>query len=109
MKIVVFASGSGSTFSYLAQHQKHYSIEALFSNKKTAGVVEKAQKLGIPLIYVDKDNRWKDKLKKLAPDYILLAGYLKIIPKDVVEGYPERILNLHPSLLPKFGGTMISG
>ncbi|NLY37511.1 MAG: phosphoribosylglycinamide formyltransferase [Tissierellia bacterium] len=109
MRIVIFASGSGSTFSYFAQHQKGYSIVALFCNVKTAGVVLKAKALDIPVVYVDKDRQWKKELDRLAPDYILLAGYLNIVPEDVVEAYSGRILNIHPSLLPKYGGKFFYG
>ena len=109
MKIVIFASGSGSTFSYFAQHQKGYSIVALFCNRKTAGVTSRAQSLGIPVVYVDKNNQWKKELLRIDPDYILLAGYLSIVPEDVVETYSGRILNIHPSLLPKFGGKFFYG
>lgn len=109
MKIVIFASGSGSTFSYFAEHQRGYCLVALFCNNKSAGVIARSESLGIPVIYVDKNEEWKKELSRINPDYILLAGYLNIVPEDVVDAYPGRILNVHPSLLPKYGGKSFYG
>ncbi|NLY73513.1 MAG: phosphoribosylglycinamide formyltransferase [Tissierellia bacterium] len=109
MKIVVFASGSGSTFDYLARNKKGYEIIALFCNNREAGVLELARKHGVPQVFVDKDGGWKAKLLELNPDFILLAGYLKIVPQEIVEAFKDRILNVHPSLLPKYGGKYYYG
>lgn len=109
MNIVIFASGSGSTFSYLVEHQKGYHVIALFCNKKTAGVMEKAKRLGVPVVYVDPSGEWKKELNRLNPNFILLAGYLSILPEDVIDAFDQKILNVHPSLLPKYGGKSFYG
>lgn len=109
MKIVVFASGSGSTFSYLADHKRGFEIAGLFCDRKEAGVIDRARERGVRVYFVDREGQWKKSLEELAPDYILLAGYLRVVPEDVVEAYRGRILNVHPSLLPKYGGKNFYG
>ena len=109
MKIVIFASGSGSTFQYLVDNRRGFDVIALFCNRKKVKVVERAKELGIPFIYVDAEGKWKEELVRLSPDYILLAGYLGIVPEDVIHLFPRRILNIHPALLPKFGGKGFYG
>lgn len=104
VKVVIFASGSGTTFQYLVEHRRGFQVIALFCNRKKVKAVERAHLMGIPVVFVDDHGEWKQTLTSLAPDYILLAGYLGIIPEDVVRAFPRRILNIHPSLLPKFGG-----
>lgn len=109
MRVVVFASGSGSTFDYLERNKKGYEIIALFCNNREAGVVGLAEDHAIPLVFIDPEGHWKSKLLELNPDYILLAGYLKIVPREIVEAFKDRILNVHPSLLPKYGGKYFYG
>ncbi len=104
MKVIIFASGSGSTFQYLVDNRRGFDVIALFCNRKNVKVIDRAIEAGIPVYYVDKEGKWKSELEKLSPDYILLAGYLGIVPEDVVDRFPRRILNIHPSLLPKFSG-----
>ncbi len=109
MKIVIFASGSGSTFSYLANNIRGFEILGLFCDRKNAGVLERAREKGVAIYRVDDEGSWKDQLLELDPDYILLAGYLKILPADIVDSFKDRILNVHPSLLPKYGGRDFYG
>lgn len=109
MRVAIFASGSGSTFDYLVENKRGYEVIALFSNRKKAGVVKLAQGYGIDVYYVEDDGLWKDQLQELDPDYILLAGYLKIVPPEVIDAFEGRILNVHPSLLPKYGGKNFYG
>ncbi len=109
-RIVVFASGSGSTFAYLYDEGRDdFEISALFCNRVEAGVREKARQRGVPVVDIKADGKWKETLRQLKPDLICLAGYLKAVPEDIVEAFRGKILNVHPALLPKFGGKGFYG
>ncbi len=116
-RITVFASGSGSNFKAIHKsvlnNEIPASITALVSNKPQCGAVTYAQAQGIrtyllsPDEYRQTSEYVQDLLNVLedeSPDLIVLAGYLKKIPDEVIDRYPRKIINIHPSLLPKFGG-----
>lgn len=106
-RLVVFASGAGSTFEYLVHHaEADYSVVGLFCNRAQAEVITLAKDFSIPVIMVQ-DGNWRDKLRELKPDLIVLAGYLKLLPEDVATNY--RVINTHPALLPRFGGKGLYG
>ncbi|MGX7108404.1 phosphoribosylglycinamide formyltransferase [Facklamia miroungae] len=116
MNIAVFASGSGSNFQALVEacrDQNDFNFVLLFSDYPQAYALERANKLGIPSLAASpKDFNSRDeyeefllrKMEDYQVDYILLAGYMRIIGQDLLEAYPDRILNIHPSLLPAFPG-----
>ncbi len=117
-KIVVFASGSGSNFKAIAEAIHNQTLDAqivgLIYNRPEIGALKIAKNFGIPTYYLnDKDFpnyeeyelRLLNILKTLKPDLIALAGYLRKIPKSVTNQYTNQILNIHPSLLPKYGGA----
>jgi phosphoribosylglycinamide formyltransferase-1 len=84
------------------------------SNKADAPVLRKALKLGVPVLIVTKaelndETVMMPLLQQYAIDFIVLAGFLPLIPDFLVEAYPRRIVNIHPSLLPKFGGKGMWG
>ena len=115
-KIVVFASGSGSSFENICKRLSKDSfveISKLYCNNNKASVVERAQKQGIKsLIFQNEDltnKRILTDLRKVNPDLIVLAGFLKKIPTDIINEYKYRIINIHPSLLPKYGGKGMFG
>ena len=116
-KIVIFASGTGSNFvAIYNQIEKGYingDIVLLISNRLNCTAVDFAKKHNISTAIINKDvinDRTKhqeflfDKIISVKADLIVLAGYLKMIPEKVILKYKNRILNIHPSLLPKFGG-----
>ncbi len=120
--IVIFASGTGSNFVSIYNHIVRGGIEAkivlLVSNKGDCGAIKFANLHDIPTSVISKDKladpiQYQDFLLKelstVKPDLIVLAGYLKIIPKEVIFKYENKILNIHPSLLPKFGGKGFYG
>ena len=118
-KLVVFASGTGTTFEFLAESVKHgqigADIVALFSDRPKSGAVEKAGRYGIR-VYIIKQNGLENiadeinySLNQINPDLIILAGYNRILPEKIVDSYPLRIINTHPSLLPCFGGHGMYG
>lgn len=107
-RVVIFASGNGSTFDYLAEHSAGvFSIVGLFYNKPEAGVVSLARQRDIPVFFVDQAQHWQLDLASLAPDLIVLAGYLKLIPEAITKTY--QIINTHPALLPAYGGQGFYG
>ena len=115
-KIVVFASGSGSSFENICKRLSKDSfveISKLYCNNNKAFVVERAQKQGIKsLIFQNEDltnKRILIDLRKVNPDLIVLAGFLKKIPTDIIDEFKHRIINIHPSLLPKYGGKGMFG
>ena len=121
-KIAVFASGRGSNFVKIYENiQKGYlagEIACLISNKPEAGAIEFANKnsiktyLVIPKNFPTSDIFGSELLKILNEheiDWIILAGYLKKIPDNVIRQYANRIVNIHPALLPAFGGKGMYG
>lgn len=115
--ISIFASGSGSNAEKIIQYfSKHPSIRvnAIFTNNKNAGVVEIAKANNITVIFFPNESFEKgedvlNKLKEIETDYIVLAGFLRKIPENIVRVYSDKIINIHPALLPKHGGKNMYG
>lgn len=105
--LAVFISGNGSNFQALLDHPiQNGNIKVLVSNKAKAFGLERAKKAQIPT-YLLKNKNYKELkvfLEALEIDAIILAGYLDILPKEFVDTYPNKIINIHPSLIPSFCG-----
>lgn len=113
-KIVLFASGSGSNAVNIVKHfdgSEQIQVTALFCNNSKAAVIEKMHNLQIPVIVFNKKNLNDVDLllQHLEPDLIVLAGFLWLMPIAIIQRFPNKIINLHPSLLPKFGGKGMYG
>jgi phosphoribosylglycinamide formyltransferase-1 len=116
-KIIIFGSGAGSNARNLIEHFKEDSeveIVALVSDKPRRGFLDISYDYRINLEIIKghelSDPKWIAHLKVMyRPDLIVLAGFLKLIPKPFIDAFLGRILNLHPSLLPKFGGKGMYG
>ena len=112
-RIAVFASGSGSNLESLisAEKEKFFSskIALVVSNKKEAYALERAKNHNIKTYLEEGENELLLKLQEEKIDLIVLAGYLKILGKNLLDSYEGRIINIHPSLLPKFGGKGMYG
>lgn len=116
-RIAVFVSGSGSNLqSLIDQEEKNKGgkIVLVFSNVGSCFALERARKAGISTKSLRRkdfvsdqayDKELMDILDEFRIDLIVLAGYLRIITKELVESYRNRIINIHPSLLPAFGGV----
>ncbi len=117
-KIAVFASGFGSNFQAIIEAVKQQTLKAeialLVSDNPSSKAVERANAAGIDAFtFCAKDYAGKvayeqvvlNELKARQVDYIVLAGYMRIIGKTLLEAYPMRIINLHPALLPSFPGA----
>ena len=123
-RIAIFASGSGTNAENLIRHfnveQNHTAkVELVVCNKEEAFVLTRAANLKVPAIVLKKnqlcltDTQYQpniiDVLKERNIEIILLAGYLLQIPKELIELYPGRIINIHPALLPNYGGKGMYG
>lgn len=101
-KIVVFGSGNGSNFQAIAEYFKYKNVEIVcVSDKKDAYILKRAEKLGIKNFYVAFENT-EGFLNDNEFDLIVLAGYMRIFPEEIFK--ERRIVNIHPSLLPKYKG-----
>ena len=113
--LVLFASGSGSNVENI--HDKFASepiqIDCVFVNNPHAGVIDRCIRLGIPYKLFNREE-WNNGqvLKDLlhySPDLIVLAGFLWKMPPSIIQSFNQKIINIHPSLLPKFGGKGMYG
>ena len=115
--IIVFASGSGSNFVSIYNHIQNKKINGeivlLISDKENCGAIEFAKKNNIEVLTIqnktfnnsaDYDVFLLDKINSEKADLLVLAGYLKMIPNSVIKYYKHKILNIHPSLVPRYGG-----
>ena len=117
VNIAIFASGGGTNCENIIRYFKdsdEVCTALVVSNKAEAPVLRKALKLGVPVQIVTKaelndETVMMPLLQQYAIDFIVLAGFLPLIPDFLVEAYPRRIVNIHPSLLPKFGGKGMWG
>ncbi|MEN6618720.1 MAG: phosphoribosylglycinamide formyltransferase [Rikenellaceae bacterium] len=117
IKIAIFASGSGTNAENIVKYFENNTlckVELIMSNKNSAYVLERAKHLGVKT-FVFSANQLKettivdDLLKKSGIDFIILAGFLLKIPQRILEKYPSKIINIHPALLPSYGGTGMYG
>lgn len=116
-KIALFASGSGSNAENIVRYfsgNDKFHFPIVISNKAEAYVHERAAKLGIPSVtFAFADFKSGEKivelLRKYEIDYIVLAGFLLKIPSSILEAFPDKIINIHPALLPKHGGKGMYG
>ena len=117
VNIAIFASGGGTNCENIIRFFKNSDevcTALVVSNKAEAPVLRKALKLGVPVQVVTKAELNDETvmiplLQQYAIDFIVLAGFLPLVPDYLVEAYPRRIVNIHPSLLPKFGGKGMWG
>ncbi|MBE6319277.1 MAG: phosphoribosylglycinamide formyltransferase [Bacteroidales bacterium] len=116
-KIAIFASGDGSNAEAIVKYfasNDNIKVEIVLSNRLSAGVHERMARLNIPSITFTKED-WQqsykiiDKLNELSIDIIVLAGFLTIIQPPIIKAFIDRIINIHPSLLPRHGGAGMWG
>lgn len=117
MRLALFASGSGSNarkmMERFAQHPQ-IEVALLVSNKPGIGALHHAADFGISTLIIEKEKFFRgdgyvEELQSAGIDFIILAGFLWKIPAALIAAYPRRILNIHPALLPKFGGKGMYG
>mgnify|MGYP002385869544 CR=1 FL=1 len=114
ISLAVFASGSGSNaenvYTYFSAHSGIH-VTHLISNKREAGVWDRFREIAVTKILINKldlsSNEFIQSLQKV--DFIILAGFLVLIPEELIKAFEHRIINIHPSLLPKYGGKGMYG
>lgn len=114
--VVLFASGSGSNAENIIKKLKqrsHNITFTIFTNNPNAKVLEKAKNLNVPFKIFSKNDLLEGlvlkKLNEIKPDLIVLAGFLLKFPENIVKLYANKIINIHPALLPKYGGKGMYG
>lgn len=115
-RIAIFVSGGGTNLQRIAEYfapNNNVEIVCVVSNNKDAYANQRAKNLGIPLLLVDKEtfnsSKFTDRMVSLDIDLIVLAGFLWLIPQSLIEAFPGKIINIHPALLPKYGGKGFYG
>ena len=115
-RLAVFVSGGGTNLQRIAEYfapNQDVEIACVVSNNKDAYANQRAKNLGIPLLLVEKTyfngDLFVERMKSLDIDLIVLAGFLWLIPQRLIEAFPNKIINIHPALLPKYGGKGFYG
>jgi len=117
IKLALFASGSGTNVENIATYFKNHAaieVSAVLSNKSDAYVLERAKKLEIPSFVFNRNQFYTTSeivnyLRENNIDWIVLAGFLWLIPNNLLKAFPNKIVNIHPALLPKYGGKGMYG
>ena len=115
-KILLFASGGGSNVRAILEYfrgREDVSFPLIITNNAKAGVIEIAKEYGIDVLLINKSvfqsDVFIDTIDYYQPNLLVLAGFLWKIPDYLIQGYPNKIINIHPSLLPKYGGKGMYG
>jgi len=116
-RLAIFASGSGSNAENLIlffANSSNISITRIFCNNANAGVIQRAEKLGVPVSVFSRDDFYNsqqvlNQLIEDKTDVIILAGFLWLIPQNLIAQFPNNIINIHPALLPNYGGKGMYG
>ena len=115
-KISILASGEGTNAERIIryfQERRTAEVVLVLVNRRAAGAVRRAESLGVPVEYVGKAGFESGEalavLKRYGTEFVVLAGFLLHIPDDILHEYPDAIINIHPSLLPKHGGKGMYG
>jgi phosphoribosylglycinamide formyltransferase-1 len=116
-RIAIFASGAGSNAQKIIDHFRdsdRINVSLVVCNKPGAGVLQIAAKEEIPSLVIEKEkffrgNAYTDELQEAGIDFIILAGFLWKIPAALIRAYPGKIINIHPALLPAYGGKGMYG
>jgi phosphoribosylglycinamide formyltransferase-1 len=116
-RIAIFASGSGTNAENLVRHfrtRPTAEIDLILSNRSGAGVLDRARSLGVESLTFTRQDFYESNkvllwLEERSIDFIVLAGFLWLVPASLIEAYPRRMVNIHPALLPRYGGKGMYG
>jgi phosphoribosylglycinamide formyltransferase-1 len=117
MNLAIFASGTGTNAARIIDYFRgstRIKVSLIVCNKPGAGVLSVAERAGVPTLLIEKElffrgGAYVEELRGKNIDFIVLAGFLWKIPEALVKAYPGRIINIHPALLPKYGGKGMYG
>ena len=111
VSILIFASGNGSNAENIITYFRKKAIDInwiIITNNKNAGVINRSIKMGVPFLVFNKkdfyENMFLKKISLINPKLIILAGFLLKVPENLIKKFDDKIINIHPSLLPKFKG-----
>lgn len=116
-RLAIFASGSGSNAENIYHYFKYNTeieVSLILTNNPEAGVIERAKKLDIPFLVFNRSDlnssgQITEILIEKKIDLIVLAGFLWLVPSSLIDAFPNKIINIHPALLPKYGGRGMYG
>lgn len=115
-KIILFASGGGSNAEKIMQYfgeKEQFSVAGVFTNNPNAGVIDRAKHYNVPTYTFTREELNSGEVlaivNGIAPDLIVLAGFLWKFPGDIIAAYPHKVINIHPALLPNYGGKGMYG
>lgn len=115
-KIAILASGEGTNAERIIRYfseKRTAEVALVITNKAQAGVLKRSDRLGVPSLVITAqgfaDGEALEALHRFHIDFIVLAGFLLKVPAPILHDYPEKIVNIHPALLPKFGGKGMYG
>ena len=116
IKIIVFASGSGSNAENIINYfssTKTATVTKVLCNNKEAKIFERCKRLNVSCSYFNRDDFYNSNnilnILKADADYIILAGFLWKVPENIIKAFPKKIINIHPALLPNYGGKGMYG
>ncbi len=117
LNLAIFASGTGSNAEKIIDRFRNHSlirVRLIVSNKPQAGVLQIAEREQLPTLIIEKERFFRGDgyvaaLQSADVHWIVLAGFLWKVPEQLIAAYPEKIVNIHPSLLPKYGGKGMYG
>ena len=116
INLAVFLSGGGSNAENICRYfdnHKSINVKYLLSNKENSGAKRIGEQFSIPFLIFNKEDfssgKITDFLQKEKIDVVILAGFLWLIPKNLLDAFPDRVINIHPALLPKYGGKGMHG
>jgi phosphoribosylglycinamide formyltransferase-1 len=116
MRLAILASGSGSNAEKIMEHFAHSAkgeIALVASNKADAGVLARAEKFGVPTFTFTRKEMEAGvllaRLQEKQIDWVILAGFLLKVPDELIRAFPDRMVNIHPALLPNYGGKGMYG
>lgn len=117
IQLAIFGSGNGTNAQRIAEHFSKINdidINCIIYNKKDAYIAQRAQNLGITAQYFNRKDFFESDnvlrfLQDRKVDYVVLAGFLLLVPENLLKAYPNKIVNIHPALLPNYGGKGMYG
>ena len=117
IKLAILASGNGTNAQRISEYfakSDSVRVDCIIYNVKDAYVAERARKLGVPAYYFGREDFYRNGrvltfLKEHDIDWVILAGFLWLVPEDIIEAFPQHIINIHPALLPSYGGKGMYG
>jgi phosphoribosylglycinamide formyltransferase 1 len=116
-KLALFASGNGTNVQQISEYfanSKEVKVDCVVVNKQNIFVIQRAKNLGIDCFYFNREDFYNsskvlEKMQQRGIDYIILAGFLWLVPENLLKNYDHKIINIHPALLPNYGGKGMYG